>query len=164
VEGVLALTAWDVIRISLNRAKYLIRSYLRTRLAKIEAHVMHILMPENGLHELLSDAEQDYAAKYTGIVDEHFHSAVLGRMPGRFDSLVQQMAPEDEGEEGAEEERRFDMVPSPDLDNFVFARPLEDVGQLEIGGDTIDLAQSSLYIIRYRPIRGLLGSGAVDLV
>ena len=44
--------------------------------------------------------------RYTGALDEHLQATVLSKMPERFQSLVQQMSPEDDSEASA---REFDM-------------------------------------------------------
>mmetsp|Transcript_29338 Transcript_29338/g.56307 ORF Transcript_29338/g.56307 Transcript_29338/m.56307 type:complete len:247 (+) Transcript_29338:59-799(+) len=148
---------------SLNRAKYLMRAYLRTRLWKIEQHVMHILMPENGLYERLSPAERTYAEKYTGIMDDHLQSTALSRMPPRFSSLVQQMSPEDELAADAQE-RVFDMIPEPNLDTFVFCRPLEDIGNFEVDGDAYELTAMKTYMMRYRIVQRLIENKQMELL
>mmetsp|Transcript_21615 Transcript_21615/g.26040 ORF Transcript_21615/g.26040 Transcript_21615/m.26040 type:complete len:235 (-) Transcript_21615:152-856(-) len=152
----------DIHWIALDRAKYLMRAYQRTRLWKIEEHVMFILMPENGLFHRLSDHEKAYAEKYTNMLDSHCFETVLGRMPPRFTSLVMQTEPDEDQDN--QEQRKFDMVPEPNLDTHVFARPRLDVGNFEIDGDTIDLQKDALYIIRYKPIRDLVLQNSVDLV
>mmetsp|Transcript_2460 Transcript_2460/g.5066 ORF Transcript_2460/g.5066 Transcript_2460/m.5066 type:complete len:234 (-) Transcript_2460:272-973(-) len=153
--------ATDLHWTSLNRAKYLMRAYLRTRIWKIENNVMHILMPEHGLFERLSDHERDYATRYTGALDEHLQATVLSKMPERFQSLVQQMSPEDDSDVSA---RDFDMVPPPNLDTYVFCRPVEDIGNFEVDGEEFELTAMKLYMMRYRSIQPLVQSGQMDLL
>lgn len=51
----------------MNRVKFLLRAYLRVRLAKIEEHVLHIISSPGGvLLNRLSPAEQEFAAGCAG--------------------------------------------------------------------------------------------------
>jgi GINS complex subunit 4 len=101
----------------LNRVRFMLRAYYRTRLFKIEQHVVHVVKEEE-VFARLSAREQEYATGYTNMVEEHFGS-VLGQLPERYTSMLQQIE-EDEGE--------FDMVPEPSLDKHVFCRVKEDRG------------------------------------
>mmetsp|Transcript_43262 Transcript_43262/g.72124 ORF Transcript_43262/g.72124 Transcript_43262/m.72124 type:complete len:230 (-) Transcript_43262:40-729(-) len=148
---------------SLNRAKYIIRSYLRTRLWKIESNVMYIMIPDNGLYTRLSADEQDFANRYVGTLDEHLQAAALGRMPEKFNSLVQQMSPHAE-EEAEASVRDFDMVPPPNLDTYVFCRPVEDIGNFEVDGEEFELTGMKLYMMRYRSIQPLVENGQMELL
>mmetsp|Transcript_31489 Transcript_31489/g.43711 ORF Transcript_31489/g.43711 Transcript_31489/m.43711 type:complete len:231 (+) Transcript_31489:214-906(+) len=149
---------------SLNRAKYLMRAYIRIRLWKIEEHVLFILIPDNGLFTRLSEHEQDYATRYTGLVDEHMSSAALGRLPARFRSLVQQMEPEEDPEQEEGALPTFDMIPTPDTDTFVFCRPLEDIGNYEVDGESFELTSMKIYMMRYVSIQRLVENGQMELL
>ena len=150
------LTA-HVYHAELNRIRFLMRAYYRTRLRKIEAHAMHCVKEPDVL-ERLSDLEKRYASEYVDIVDEHF-SSVLGQMPEGYESSVQQII-----EEGG----AFDMVPEPDADAHVFCRVREDRGDVMLDPDdpenTMDLERDDILMIRYRLIKKLMEDEAVDLM
>jgi GINS complex subunit 4 len=150
------LTA-HVYHAELNRIRFLMRAYYRTRLRKIETYAVHCLKEPDVL-ERLSDLEQRYASDYANIVEEHF-SSVLGQMPEGYESMVQQIIEED----GA-----FDMVPEPDADAHVFCRVREDRGDVMLDPDdpenTMDLERDDILMIRYRLIKKLLEDEAVDLM
>jgi GINS complex subunit 4 len=150
------LTA-HVYHAELNRIRFLMRAYYRTRLRKIETYAVHCLKEPDVL-ERLSDLEQRYASDYANIVEEHF-SSVLGQMPEGYESMVQQIIEED----GA-----FDMVPEPDANAHVFCRVREDRGDVMLDPDdpenTMDLERDDILMIRYRLIKKLLEEEAVDLM
>ena len=150
------LTA-HVYHAELNRIRFLMRAYYRTRLRKIETYAVHCLKEPDVL-ERLSDLEQRYASDYANIVEEHF-SSVLGQMPEGYESMVQQIIEED----GA-----FDMVPEPDADAHVFCRVREDRGDVMLDPDdpenTMDLERDDILMLRYRLIKKLLEDEAVDLM
>lgn len=141
----------------LNRVRFLLRAYYRTRLFKIERNAVHVLKEPEVL-ERLSEQEREYATNYANAVEEHF-GAALGQMPDRYASMLQQIE---------EEDGEWDMVPSPNLDAHVFARVREDRGEFIVDpndpDNTMDLTQGDILMIRYRLIKRLLEEGAVDLM
>lgn len=141
----------------LNRVRFLLRAYYRTRLFKIERNAVHVLKEPEVL-ERLSEQEREYATNYANAVEEHF-GAALGQMPDRYTSMLQQIE---------EEDGEWDMVPSPNLDAHVFARVREDRGEFIVDpndpDNTMDLTQGDILMIRYRLIKRLLEEGAVDLM
>ena len=86
----------------LNRVRFLLRAYYRTRLFKIERNAVHVLKEPEVL-ERLSEQEREYATNYANAVEEHF-GAALGQMPDRYASMLQQIE---------EEDGEWDMVPPP---------------------------------------------------
>ena len=141
----------------LNRVRFMLRAYYRTRLFKIEQHVVHVVK-EDDVFARLSAEEQEYAKNYTNMVEEHFGS-VLGQLPERYTSMLQQIE---------EEETEFDMVPEPNLDKHVFCRVKEDRGDFIIDPDdpenTLDLVHNDIIMVRYRFIKALLEEDAVELI
>ena len=141
----------------LNRIRFLMRAYYRTRLRKIETHAVHCLKEPDVLARL-SDLERAFASDYANVVEEHF-SSVLGQMPDGYESMVQQIIEED----GA-----FDMVPEPDADAHVFCRVRETRGDVMLDPDdpenTMDLEQDDILLIRYRLIKTLMEEEVVDLM
>jgi GINS complex subunit 4 len=86
-----------------NRVKYLLRSYLRTRLQKIEDFAMNTIVSKQVFNRL-SKSEQEYVAEYVNIIDKHMKDSVLDDMPDGYKSLVQQV---EEGDDYSTES--FDM-------------------------------------------------------
>ena len=141
----------------LNRIRFLMRAYYRTRLRKIETHAVHCLKEPDVLARL-SDLERAFASDYANVVEEHF-SSVLGQMPDGYESMVQQIIEED----GA-----FDMVPEPNADAHVFCRVRETRRDVMLDPDdpenTMDLERDDILLIRYRLIKTLMEEEVVDLM
>ena len=78
-----------IYQAELNRVRFLIRAYYRTRLFKIEKHAVHVVKPETNEFAKLSPQEQKYATDYVNMLEEHFGS-VLGQMPEKYSSMLQQ--------------------------------------------------------------------------
>eukprot|EP00245_Coleochaete_scutata_P015103 TRINITY_DN6608_c0_g1_i6.p1 TRINITY_DN6608_c0_g1~~TRINITY_DN6608_c0_g1_i6.p1 ORF type:complete len:188 (-),score=26.81 TRINITY_DN6608_c0_g1_i6:326-817(-) len=79
----------EVYQMERHRVLFLLRSYLRMRIQKIEAHVLHYSAnPE--LYQRLSEAEQQFADGYVDTMEGHFENAVLSKMPSKYESLMKQ--------------------------------------------------------------------------
>ncbi len=72
-------------RLELARVRFLVASYLRIRLRKIERFV-HTLGQEES-EELLSKEEQAFAANYKSALETHFRTLALQHLPGEFGSM-----------------------------------------------------------------------------
>lgn len=80
-------------RMELERIKYIICSYLRCRLAKIENFTDFILAEEERREEKrLSDEELTYATTFLKITKNHFQQMVLKHIPALKDDQAQNMA------------------------------------------------------------------------
>ena len=150
------LTA-HVYHAELNRVRFLLRAYYRTRLFKIETHAVYVLKEPEVL-EKLSEQEKEYATSYANIVEEHFGS-LLGQMPEGYGSMLQQIE---------EADASWDMVPEPNFDKHVFCKVNEDRGDVMLDPDdpenTMDLEQNDIIMIRYRLIKKLMEEEVVDLM
>ncbi|OAE25531.1 hypothetical protein AXG93_1543s1480 [Marchantia polymorpha subsp. ruderalis] len=79
----------SLYRMDVNRTLFLLRSYLRARLHKIERFPIHIVdNPE--LWDRLSEHEQEYTNKYCEILAKHFEKTVLIRLPDQYGSMLKQ--------------------------------------------------------------------------
>jgi GINS complex subunit 4 len=143
------------IAIELSRIKYMLRSYLRVRLFKIENFVMHCIESEE-TQEKLSPLERSYAYDYVRLVGTHLKSHVTSKFPEAFSSVTKQ----------ASAHNASDMVAVPDVGHHVFARVERDLGEIEFydDGTTSELVAGDLYILRYKVVRDFLSEGSVVLV
>ncbi|XP_042516644.1 DNA replication complex GINS protein SLD5-like [Macadamia integrifolia] len=145
----------SLYQMDLDRALFLLRSYLRTRLQKIEKYFIHISKSE--LWNRLSEQEQKFAKKCTDYMEKHLQKSVLSHLPYGYQSILRQSISSEED----------DMVPEPQLDTFVFCKSKGSVGafQLDDSGDEIvDLVADDLYVLRYKSIKALIESEQIDLV
>ncbi|CAM9358180.1 unnamed protein product [Ectocarpus fasciculatus] len=143
----------------LDRLRYSLSKYLRTRLRKVERDALHVLASADGEMEgRLSDREREHAKGYVDMLEDHFTRTCLSQqMPSNFRSLTNTSQEEN-------------MVQEPNLDTFVVCRARDDVGLVQIGEaagreeSSMDLRQGDMFIVRYRPIRTLVLEGRVDLI
>lgn len=146
----------SLYQMDLDRTLFLLRSYLRLRLQKIEKYTMHISRSEDLLSRL-SQQERRFAKSCAEIMEKHLEQSVLSKLPYGYDSVSRQSLSSTED----------DMVPEPQLDTFVFCKTKGDVGAFQlddIGEEVVDLVADDLYVLRYKSVKGLREGGRIDLI
>ncbi|KAI9504493.1 GINS complex subunit [Coemansia spiralis] len=143
----------NILKMDVDRVKYLVRSYLRTRLSKIEQHARHYVN-EPTYSERLSQNELDYAKGFIGLEEKHVRKSFLDQLPPHLRTV------DEVSGEGLE------MVTKPDLDSAVFCRVRSTVGefQFEASEDPIAMKRNNVFITRYSIICNLLEDGKVELL
>lgn len=127
----------DLMQLDVDRLQFILTSYLRTRLLKIEQHVMYILLHQDYV-ERLSEHEAKFASNYVDLLAEHFHTSLLDLIPERFREL------DDDSDEAKMSIPNYYccilkylnllyLVPAPNKESFVFIKVLEDVGEFRYG-------------------------------
>lgn len=145
-------------KLELDRIKYMLYSYLRLRIKKIEQFVSSILDEDNKRHpnskSKLSAEEYAYAIEYFKNVKEHLTSSVLEHLPINLQDLNEAVT-----------------MPNPDLNKFVFLKAQEDlrgilVDDMNLDGrnEILDMEKKDLYVMRYKPIGNYVNSGEVQLI
>ncbi|QRV95414.1 DNA replication complex GINS protein SLD5 [Ceratobasidium sp. AG-Ba] len=76
------------VQLDMERIKFQIRSYVRTRLSKIEKYASHI-MSEPSLQSRMSVLEQNHAIKYRQLFSAHMNRTVLDNLPEHMRSLTE---------------------------------------------------------------------------
>ncbi|KAJ6652182.1 hypothetical protein lerEdw1_013126 [Lerista edwardsae] len=141
-----------------ERIRYVLNSYLRCRLRKIEKYFPHVLEKEKtraeGEPSILSPEELAFAREYMTNTEAHFRSVALRHMPPNLQKVDLLKA-----------------VPKPNLDSFVFLRVKEKQENILVEPETdeqseyvIDLEEDSQHLIRYKTVAPLVASGAVQLI
>ncbi|TFK94534.1 GINS complex Sld5 component [Polyporus arcularius HHB13444] len=141
-----------LVQTEIERVKFVIRSYIRTRLHKIEKYARHIATtPE--IHERLSKAELDHAKRYAKTVEYHFTQSVLQSLPPeqrKLDEDVAFMPP---------------MIPAPDKLRPVFAHALVDCPPMRLpDGSATEMQKGQISLTPYHVVEHLLLRGEVALV
>ncbi|XP_043466830.1 DNA replication complex GINS protein SLD5 [Leptopilina heterotoma] len=151
----------DDIRITihtmeLNRIRFLISSYLRTRLRKIENHVIHILKEHSNLiasnseNFCLTESELNFAKDYFRNFETLFQTVALQHMPDKF--------------------RAFDydtLSVNPNLQSQVFLTANKEIDGIiipETMEDPITFEAGSQHIVQYGVISKFVKSGDVQLL
>ncbi|KAF3334571.1 DNA replication complex GINS protein SLD5 isoform X2 [Carex littledalei] len=139
-----------------DRALFLLKSYLRLRLHKIEKHLF-FYSSHTHLFARLSPEEQLFCNSCVDIMTQHLKQSVLNKLPQHYQSVTRQSTSSEDD----------DMVDSPQLDTFVFCKTKTDVGAFQLddtGEEIVDLVVDDLYVLRYKSIRGLVESGQINLI
>ncbi|XP_015175607.1 PREDICTED: DNA replication complex GINS protein SLD5 [Polistes dominula] len=146
------LRLW-IHKMELERIRFLISSYLRMRLDKIERYTIHILSEEAARQPeeaYLTPNEVRFAKEYLGSVENLFKTVALQHMPASFQAF--------------EIEK---VSTKPNMQTHVFLRANERITGIILPGVTdeeIDLEAGSQHIIQYNLIADLVKSGAVQLI
>jgi hypothetical protein len=99
-----------MLEMELDRVKFVLASYLRSRLKKLDQNIMYALSTP-AVVERLSEAEMQYAAGYVDMLGDAFQKSFLDHLPPQFQSLTEK-----------------EMIDAPDLDKFVAFRVKEHIG------------------------------------
>ncbi|PIA18614.1 GINS complex, Sld5 component [Coemansia reversa NRRL 1564] len=143
----------NILKMDVDRVKYLVRSYLRTRLAKIEKYALHYTR-EPRYRDRLSQSELDYAKGFVALEEKHMRRSFLDQLPPHLRALDETTT------------NGLEMVPKPDVDSAVFCRVRTTVGefQFDASEDPILMKRTNIFITRYSIIRDLLEDGKVELI
>jgi len=82
----------NIYRMELERVKFIMKSYLRTRLAKIERHLVYIV--EKDRSELLSEAEKIFALNLLEARKTHFQETFFEKVPRELNIFEQDPVPD----------------------------------------------------------------------
>ncbi|TXT15946.1 hypothetical protein VHUM_00449 [Vanrija humicola] len=142
----------QLVQTEMERGKYLVRSYVRVRLHKIEKFAQHIVSTP-ALHALFSGAELAHAHKYAELVSQHFSHSVL-------DSLPEWLRRTDETYADG-----VSMVPKPNTDTPVLVLCRKDCGEVTLEhGDTAYLAEGTTHLVRYHLVERWIALGWAEVL
>ena len=135
-----------------SRIRFIISSYLRKRLDKIEEYAIYLLaedakrQPEE---TFMTPSETQFAREYIRSIESLFNSLALQHMPPRMNNFD------------------FNQMSSkPNMDKHVFIRANKTNMGILIPGveDVVDLEEGSQHIIQYSAVAHLVKSGDVQLI
>ena len=142
-----------ITQTELERFKFLVRCFLRARIAKIDAHALHHLTDPT-TKARLSSSELQYATAHTSLLHAHYHSSFLSQFPASLQKM-------DDTAGG------ISMVEGPDVDKAVFVRALKDVEEPVYveGTDTaFEMRRGDVVVVRWSAIRELVMAGDAELI
>uniref|UniRef100_A0A1I8MKG4 DNA replication complex GINS protein SLD5 n=1 Tax=Musca domestica TaxID=7370 RepID=A0A1I8MKG4_MUSDO len=140
-----------VHQMELERIRYVMASYLRCRLQKIETYTKHLLNEEStrsAEEKRLSPEETKFAQEYYENMEECFQQIALQYMPNTQRSEADQ------------------RIVRPNLMSHVFVKANVSVPAVVVGVDDeeVDLAAGSQHIIPYQLIADLIQKHQVQLI
>ncbi|CAL8991103.1 unnamed protein product [Prunus brigantina] len=158
----------SLYQMDLDRTQFLLRSYLRIRLQKIEKYMFHIFATAELLTRL-SKEEKWFIERCCVDLQTHLEKSVLSQLPYTYQSIFQQSVINDE----------TDMVAKPQLDTFVVCKTKYYLGhiQLEDNADgepdgsgsqkpleePFEMEPNVLYFVRYKAVKKFVEEGKIDL-
>ena len=147
----------NLVQLDADRAKWLVRSFLRARLVKLETYAPYLAsQPSEQMR--LSDLELGYVKRYEQLMSEHMQSAVLQYLPEPMRGM-------DDPPPGGASGAPGGMVTAPRLDAPVFIYCRDDGGFLTLSEDEkVALLRGSIHVVPYRAVRTLLHQGRVELL
>jgi len=144
-----------VIQTELERWKYLVRGFLRARIAKIDKYTLHYLsLPPQELESLLSPSEIAYATRHQALLHSHYLSSFLSSFPADLQNL------NDTG-------GGISMIDAPDAETAVFIRLLRD-SFIEARGTNedvgLDAKRGAVMVVRWADVKDLVSRGDAELI
>lgn len=142
-----------IIQTELERFKFLVRSFLRARITKIDAHALHYLFTSSAMSRL-SPSELQYARTHQSLLQQHYRSSFLVQFPSSLQRL-------DDTTGG------ISMIEMPDVDRAVFARALRDAEEpiYVEGTDTyFEMRRGDVFVVRWSAVKNLVEEGAAELI
>ncbi|KAK5119402.1 hypothetical protein LTR85_007502 [Meristemomyces frigidus] len=152
-----------ILQTELERFKFLVRSFLRARIAKIDKYPHHYRAEALKQSQeilaapspLLSHLEQQYLQSHQGLLSQHYHSSFLSTLPTVLHNL-------DDTAGG------ITMVDKPEEDSAVFCRVLRDAGNVDIQGEAgradVELRRGDVWVLRWSAVSEAVKRGDVELI
>ncbi|KAF8631665.1 hypothetical protein AX17_005066 [Amanita inopinata Kibby_2008] len=142
-----------LVQTEIERVKFIVNSYVRTRLFKIEKYA-RLITTNADIQTRLTAAERDYAIRYARITDRHLFATVLQGLPepqGHLD----------------DEEIAFmpSMINQPNLSRPVFVHALEECPPAHLpDGNTLNMKKDVTTLTHYSVVEHFVARGEAELV
>ncbi|ESW97567.1 hypothetical protein KL918_002941 [Ogataea parapolymorpha] len=138
-----------VIESELDRVQFIIRSYTRTRLQKIDKYSLYIRSNDKETAKL-SNNEFAYMERHLELLLELYNSQFMKNLPESLQAI-------DETGGGVS------MIDEPDLDRPVFVQATAE-NVVEVDDEEIELTKNGIYVVRYRAVKDLVETGDVRVL
>ena len=165
-----------ILQTELERFKYLMRSFIRSRIAKVpsttarwkglhgltlsiiirpaqlDKYPLHFLNSESHTSSL-SPVEVQYTEAHHALLSSHYQSSFLAQFPSALQGL-------------SDTTGGISMVQGPDLDTAVFCRVLSDTSVRSVEGtdNSLKLNKGDIYIVRWRLIKEKVLASEIELI
>ena len=152
-------------KMELQRVRFMIASYLRLRLQKIQTQV-HFLnkRSDDEINAILTTEEATFLRSHKKNIDNLFNKLALDHIPSRARNTKF-------SEFSASTTNASNEAPKPNLNATVFVKANEDVQGVFIEDEAgrgrdeeYDLEKDSQHVLRYKSVSHLVQSGAVKLI
>ncbi|KAF9555942.1 Sld5-domain-containing protein [Agrocybe pediades] len=141
-----------LVQTEVERVKFIVRSYVRTRLFKIEKYARFITTNAE-IQTRLTAAELDHASRHAKLTDQHFYLSVLQGLPEKQSHL--------------DDSPLFvpPMISEPDKTRPVFVHALQRCPRIRLpDGATLDMEKGHISLMPYAVVEQLVARGEVELI
>ncbi|GAY35683.1 hypothetical protein CUMW_017770 [Citrus unshiu] len=144
----------SLYQMDLDRAQFLLRSYLRVRLQKLEKYMFYIWKNES-LWSRLSDPEKMFVQRCIDDMEKHVQETVLSKLPDNYQSVRRQSVISEDD----------DMVPEPQLDTFIACKARNRFVSLRLADSErpLEMERHDVSFVLYKVIEDKIGAD-IDLV
>ncbi|KAI9592242.1 hypothetical protein BDF19DRAFT_468212 [Syncephalis fuscata] len=144
-----------IYQTEVERVRFVLRSYLRARLHKIEKYALYLLKDPDMASSLLSASEQSYAIEYQALVEKAHNASALNMLPTSQRALDEKAT-----------QYTLAMISEPNINAAVFCRSRKRIGEIQLPDsmDTLFMDENSMFLLRYSYIRDMLRIGEVELL
>ncbi|KAG5721548.1 DNA replication complex GINS protein sld5 [Termitomyces sp. T112] len=136
----------------MERVKFIVRSYVRTRHYKIDKYARFITTNAE-IQTRLTTGELDHARRYANILDRHLYKCVLQSLPpsqAHLDDSIPFVP---------------SMITQPDKTRPVFVHALRDCPPIRLpDGTALEMRKNHISLVPYYVIEQLVARGEVELV
>lgn len=135
-----------ILQTELERVKFMIRMYLRTRISKIDRYLYHC-STDATVNSRLSDLERQYVLKHQALYEKHCNSMFLRAIPpsgglAKFNDTAA---------------AGLSMVTKPNLRHAVFCKIIASPDkQIKVRSEIIELEKGNIVLISFEAIRNLI--------
>ncbi|KAJ3570996.1 hypothetical protein NP233_g4036 [Leucocoprinus birnbaumii] len=142
-----------LVQLDIERVKFIVRSYVRTRLYKIEKYARYITSSPD-IQTRLTAAERDHASRHADLNDRHFNFSVLQSLPEpqrHLDDDVPYYMPP--------------MMTTPDASKPVFVHALKDCPPVVLpDGTRHEMMKGHISLTHFSVVEHLVARGEAELV
>ncbi|ODV63895.1 DNA replication protein SLD5 [Ascoidea rubescens DSM 1968] len=141
-----------IIESEIERINFLVRSYLRLRLFKIDEYNLFINNSDQEMVKL-SKNELNYMVNHFKTICQLYNDSFLKNVPEHLQLL--------DDESGG-----ISMINKPDLDKMVFIKVINEIAEeITVGeDDKVELEKDFIYAIRYRSVKRYIDSKDIVLI
>ncbi|KAJ0034996.1 hypothetical protein Pint_24322 [Pistacia integerrima] len=155
----------SLYQMDLDRAQFLLRSYLRVRLQKVTANslscvlqiekYMFYIWKNDNLRNRLSEPEKIFVKRCINDMEKHIEETVLSKLPDNYQSARRQSIISEED----------DMVPEPQLDTFVACKSSKNFVSIRLVDSErpLEMERHDVSFVLYKVIEDKIGV-EIDLV
>lgn len=141
-----------IVESELERIKFLVRGYLRARLAKLDKHAIHIVQSIDDYGANLSEGEKSYVARQVSILGKLHGSQFLDGFPQELRAIDDSIG-------------STPVVQKPDLNKTVCVFVNETIPTpILVGNDELDMEKGNVYAIRYSAVEPYIRDGSIRLI